>query len=463
MRVLVIGGGISGLASAFRLKQRLTEAGQRATVTVVEAQDRLGGTMFTEEVNGFRCEWGPNGFLDSKPFTLDLCKDLGLTDRLLHADEAAARRFVLCDGELVELPTSPPAFMKSKLLTLGGRFRVVREPWVGRRPESLGDESVADFATRRLGVQAYERLIDPFVSGIFAGDPTRLSVGAAFPRLVELEREYGSLIKASRALKKARGTDGGNAAGPGGKLTSFPNGMSELVDALSRAIGPENIRTSAPVTDVRPAGDEWYVQVGDDRLIADKVVMAVPAHAAAKVLAPLGEELTGPMRDIAYAAVSVVVMGFKKSDMDHDLDGFGFLAPSREERSILGCLWTSSIFPGHRAPPDHALLRVMIGGARHPLLAVKTDAELLSTAMRELRELLGLRERPSFFRVCRHKSAIPQYEMGHLSRIKALDAALGNWPGLYLTGNAYRGVGVNDCTRDADRLATQIVESLKQP
>ena len=462
MRVLVIGGGISGLASAFRLKQRLTEAGVQPTVTLVEAQNRLGGTMFTEKVNGFHCEWGPNGFLDSKPFTVDLCKDLGLEDRLLRADEAAARRFVLLDGELVQLPTSPQAFMKSPLLTLGGRFRVIREQWVSRRPDALGDESVADFATRRLGVQAAERLIDPFVSGIYAGDPACLSVGAAFPRLVEMEREYGSLIKASRALKKAGGTDGGNSAGPSGRLTSFPNGMSELVEALEQAIGPENIRISSPVSDVRPAGGEWFVQIGEQRLVADMVVMAVPAHAAAQVLAPLGDQLTGPMRDIAYAAVSVVVMGFKKSDMNHALNGFGFLAPSREERSILGCLWTSSIFPGHRAPPDHALLRVMIGGARHPLLSVKTDAELLSSALRELRELLGLHNRPSFFRVFRHKSAIPQYEMGHLSRIQALDAALGEWPGLYLAGNAYRGVAVNDCTREADRLATQVVESIKQ-
>ncbi|MFT5434608.1 MAG: oxygen-dependent protoporphyrinogen oxidase, partial [Myxococcota bacterium] len=353
MRIVVIGGGISGLATAWQLVKRLRATSQPHELTLLEASARLGGTIHTSSRSGFSVENGPNGFLDSKPDTVDLVEELGLGDRVLVSSDAARRRFVLIDGELVELPTSAGAFLKSKLLSVGGRMRVMREPWVRRG--GTPDETVAEFARRRLGKQVLDRLIDPFVSGIFAGDPARLSVAAAFPRLVELEETYGSLIKASRQLKRERGDQVGTA-GPGGKLTSFVSGMQELVDALGLALG-DSVRLNERVEDLRRSGERWVVSTASGRMITDVdiVVLAVPAYAAAKILGQLSAEAASALADIPYAAASVVAFGYHVDQVAMPLDGFGFLVPQEEERPILGCLWSSSVFPGERAPPDHVL------------------------------------------------------------------------------------------------------------
>lgn len=425
---------------------------------LVEAGERLGGTIHTVERDGYRCEWGPNGFLDSKPSTLQLARDLGLGDRLLASDDASRRRYVTKGGRLIELPTSPPSFFKSPLLSVGGRFRIVREMWVRKRV-SDEDETVADFATRRLGREAYEALIDPFVSGIFAGNPERLSVASAFPRLVELERDYGSLIKASRRLKKEREARGdtGNSAGPGGRLTSFPGGMRELIDALAAALG-HRVHLNSPVGDLRRVNERWQVSAGEHTFAdVDHVVLAIPAFAAAGALAGFGDAFKKPLMSIPYAAVTVVALGFARDQVEHSLDGFGFLVPSREESRILGCLWTSSVFPGQRAPQGHVLLRLMVGGSRHPELALLDDEAIVNVCKEEVGEVLGLKSHPSFVQLSRHTSAIPQYELGHRDRLAALKTALESSPGLWLAGNAFRGVGINDCTRESDALATQIL------
>lgn len=477
MKVVVCGGGISGLAAAFHLRALAAARRVPLELTVLETGRRLGGTIHTIERDGFRCEHGPNGFLDSKPTTLALARALGIGHRLLPSADAARRRFVLVDGRLLEIPTTPPAFLRSPLLPVGGRLRVLGEMFVSRRREA-GDESVAAFARRRLGRHAAERLIDPFVSGVFAGDPERLSVRAAFPRLVELEAEYGSLIAAAWKLAAKRkgdpdadtvgqsgavGQDGavaqGGAAGPGGRLTAFPGGMSELIGALGDHLS-DAVRLDSPVTGLcrGPAG--WSVTWGDQGNTiegVDRVVLAVPAYAAAPLLAPLDFAFGELLGAIPYAAVSMVALGFRREDVAHALDGFGFLIPAREHRPILGCLWTSSIFPGHRAPAGHVLLRVMAGGARRADVARRPDQQLVELARRELEPLLGLRAGPVFHHVSRHRRAIPQYELGHGQRLDAIDAAAAHLPGLHLLGNAFRGVGINDCTREAARVASEVL------
>ncbi|MBT9555489.1 MAG: protoporphyrinogen oxidase [Myxococcales bacterium] len=465
MKIVVIGAGISGLATGYRLTERAEKLGVPLDLHVLEAEDRVGGTMSSIQTSdGFIIETGPNGVLDNKPDTLALARDLGIGNRLVSGSDSANRRWVVLNGRLELLPTSPGTFLRSRLLSPLAKLRIAMEPWIPRR-RSLADESVAAFARRRLGPRALERLIDPFVSGVFAGDPERLSVRSAFPRLVELESQYGSLIRASRALAKARralpaaGATGGSSpsAGPAGKLWSFEGGMRDLPMALEAALGSA-VRTGERVIDVRRAQDGWVVSTDSGLRLSgvDAVVLTIPAFAAARLLAPLSEGLSRPLEAIEYAPVSVVALGFRREDVSHPLDGFGFLVPSRERRPILGCLIDSSVYPG-RAPKDHVLLRSIVGGSRRPEDALRPDGELIELVLKELDPHFGIEGRPVVAEVIRWRNAIPQYTLGHSDRVNQVESASREWPGLWVAGNALRGVAVNDCTREASRLAEALI------
>ncbi len=458
MRVVVVGGGISGLTAAYRLKQRAEARGVPFELTVFEADTKLGGTIQTLDADGFLVESGPNGFLDSKPEAVTLSHDLGIGDRLLPANGESNRRWLLVNGALEPLPETPQAFLKSKLLTWGGKMRVACEPFIRARRDGA-DESVGAFARRRLGAQVAARLIDPFVSGIFAGDSEKLSVGSAFPRLVELEQQYGSLILASRSLAKARKRAGGPegaAAGPSGRLTSFPLGMCELIHALGSAISG-SVRLGERVTYLRRTGEKWVVGTDPDTAVTDVdvVVLAVPAYVAARLLSPLDTGFVAPLTRVQYAPVSVVALGFERAAVAHPLDGFGFLIPSSEGRRILGCLFDSTVYTG-RAPEGHVLLRTMVGGARNPKLALLDDDELVSLVRSELDDILSLSGTPTITRIIRWTSAIPQYELGHRDKVAALDEVSARWPGLIISGNALHGVAVGDCAREGLNVAKKV-------
>ena len=455
LKVVVVGGGMSGLSTAWHIKQLAATHKIPLHLQVLEADATVGGNIRTEVVSHeqgqFLVEWGPNGVLDSKPETLDLCKALGLEKSLISANEAAAKRYLFVDGRLQQLPGSPGAFMRSPILSIGARMRVMREPFV--KPLLVDDESIFDFAARRLGIHAAERLIDPFVSGIFAGDPKELSVHAAFPRLPEMERAHGSLIKAQKAMKKARSKsvdEGQEQAGPKGRLVSLRHGMGQLIEALHAKLSAE-IQTNARVDRVRYFEDGWVVERESGESIdrIDKLIIATPSMATSRILAGLERGFMQPLQGIDYSAVSVVALGFNADDIDHALDGFGFLVPAIENREILGCLWSSSIYPGQRSPDGTKLLRVMVGGARAPRLALRDDDALLSSVRRELGDILGVHGDPLFTRIIRWTNAIPQYGLGHLRRVAEVESLCEKWPGLHVTGNAFRGVAVNDCARES--------------
>jgi oxygen-dependent protoporphyrinogen oxidase len=461
LKVAVVGAGISGLATAWNLRRLADTYDVALDLVVYEANATPGGNIRTEAVptdhGSFLVEWGPNGFLDSKPETVRLCRELGLQPDLLPADESAANRYLFLDGRLQQLPTSPGAFLKSSILPLSGRLRALREPYV--RSVGAEDESVYDFAARRLGVHAADRLVDPFVSGIFAGDPKALSVRAAFPRLTVLENQYGSLIRAQKAQKKERAA--GSAAeqpGPRGHLTSLTHGMSQLIDALQRALG-SRLETGVRVERVRRFKDGWVLDAKEGTVGEgfDHVVISAPSLAASRLLAGLDRDFEAPLSGIDYAPVAVVAMGFAENNIQHPLNGFGFLVPSIEERGILGCLWSSSIFPGARAPAGFKLLRVMVGGARAPEIALQSEDALKAHCISELDDILGLCGDPVFTRVIQWTNAIPQYGIGHMGRVTRLDEVCERWPGLHLTGNAYRGVAVNDCSREAVVIAERVL------
>ena len=450
--VIVIGGGMSGLSLAWFLK----ESRPGWDVLVLEGEARAGGKAWTIEEEGFICEKGVNGVLDNRPSTLALASRLGLTP--LKSNEASARRFVVRNGQLVQISLSPFRFLTSGLLSLPGRLRVVAEVLIARG-DLTKDESLADFARRRLGREAFEYLIGPMATGIYAGDPERLSLRSCFPRIYELERDYGSLIRAMIRLQieaKKRGARG-PGAGPGGTLYSFPSGMSELVDALVQALGPR-IRLNSRVTSVSRNGAGWHVYLSDGQeLEASHLVLACPAWAVSEVLKEAASDIARLARCIDYPPISLVCTGIREGSAENVLDGFGFLVPGPERRSILGSLWDSSIFPG-RAPKGYHLVRTLVGGARAPDLARLPDGPLVDLVTKELSGLLGLKARPEFVRVFRWEKAIPQYNLGHQALVSEIESRLRDYPGLYVRCNWLGGVSLNDCIANSERLARQLAK-----
>ncbi len=469
MKVVVIGGGISGLASAYRIQEAARAAGQEIEITVLERDDHLGGKIRSDRHEGWVVETGPNGYLDSKPGTVKLVEDLGLGEKVLPADEAAKTRLLFLDGKLQALPSSPAGFMTSSVLPLSGRMRIMLEPFQKKGPE---DETLADFGRRRLGRHAVERLLDPFVTGIYAGDPEMLSVAAAFPAVKKLELEYGGLVRGMiakgrerrRAGASGKGTAKGGAAGPGGNLTSLVGGLTQLIEGIAAAVDGR-IETNATVKGLERDGDAgWKVLLEGETLPADAVVLATPAPAAADLLEGFDAQIATQLRMTPYAPVTVVAAGFPKGAIGHPLDGFGFLIPGREGRKILGSLWTSSIYPGQRAPAGHVLLRTLVGGSRAPELAALPDDEILALVRAELEHTMGLRwVPPTHLRIFRWPEAVPQYPVGHLARTAEIEGKIAQaYPGLFLTGNHLHGIGINDCTGDAERIGGLFAEYLKR-
>ncbi len=449
MNITIVGGGISGLSLAYFLLEKAPSL----QIRILEASDRPGGKIWSDKADGFLCESGVNGFLDNKPLSLELAEKLSLTS--LRSNDAARKRFIYSNGRLHQLPESPQAFLFSKLLTPWGRGRVFYEFFARRGKDN--DESLSSFAKRRLGVEAYNKLIDPMASGIYAGDPEKLSLKSCFPRIYELEKRYGSLLRAMIILQfEALLTGRKIGPGPGGILTSFHGGMETVINSLKDALG-DRLVTSSRVKGIGKYGKGYQVFLENGNVIeSEEVVIGCPAYEAAKILNDFDTRLSKQLARIPYPSVSVVCMGFRRRKIRYNLDGFGFLIPWTEGRKILGTLWDSSIFPG-RAPRGYVLLRTMVGGARASDLAMQDDESLLDLIGSELREIMNIKSSPDFVRIYRHEKAIPQYNVGHSARLERIDKYMKKHKGLYLTGNSYRGIGFNDCIENSYKLAERIV------
>lgn len=459
MRVGVIGAGPSGLAVAWEILTRARARSLDVEVDVYERASRPGGNVWTDLVDGYRVEQGPEGFLDSAPRTLEIAAALGLSGRLLPASDAAQHRFLYADGRLHPVPTGPLRFLRSGILSMPARLRVLAEPF--RPAGTAEDESVLAFATRRMGGEAARRLVGAMVAGIHAGDPAALSMPAAFPQLAAMERTHGSLTRALMATRReARrtGRRAGGPAGPTGKLTSFAGGLRDLIDAFSGSLGPR-VHLAAEVRDARRIGDRWRVAVGGRDEVFDRLVITTPPWSAARLLEGADARLGAPLGDIPWAPVTAVALGFAASELSGvNLDGFGFLVPAGQGVRILGCLWSSSVFTG-RAPHGRVLLRALVGGARDPEAAAYADDELLDLVRQDLATTMGLHATPEMVRIYRHPRAIPQYTLGHLQRLHAVSGRLAQLPGLFLHGNGYRGVALNDSLRLAGEIAEATISS----
>jgi len=448
MKISIVGAGISGLATAQALLTRRPDV----EITLFEADKRIGGKVWTETSDeGYLCEGGVNGFLNKIPRTLELCKEAGVSPVL--ADKSAQKRYVYSRGELHKLPEKPPEFLKSRLLSVRGRLRVIYETIAGGTDNP--DETLGEFATRRLGKEAFERLIDPMASGVFAGDASKLSLKSCFPRIHEIETEYHSLIRGLIKLQikaKREGNKNTPGPGPGGTLTSFTNGMSALTDRLAEQLGTR-VRAGTAVSGINRSGKLYQLQLDDNSIVeSDVLILAAPAHAQARLLQAMDPGLSELLAGIPYPALSVCCFGYRKQQVGQVLDGFGFLIPSKERRAILGTIIDSNVFPG-RAPDGSVLLRSMVGGARTPELALLPDEQQISRVRADLQDILGLRAEPDFIRIFRHKKAIPQYLVGHAARLATIEEKLKGHPGLVLTGNAFKGVSLNDCVVNASKTA----------
>jgi len=450
--VVVVGAGITGLTIAHRLTR---DAADRLAVTVLETGNRAGGTIRSERIDGYLCEHGPQGLLDNAPDTLTLVRELGL--EMVEASPTARRRYLYRGGRLRAMPRSPIAAITSDVVPFTAKLRILAEPFI--KPGSVDDESIRSFASRRLGAQVAEVLVDPMISGIYAGDTAQLSMRAAFPAMWELERDHGSLFRG--LLAKRRRSQGEGEAPRIGRLRSFGDGIEALPRTLAGTLG-DRVRTCHEVTALRQlaTGDRptrrWRVSVRTGgELDADDVVIAGHPSNASRLLAGVDSTLATLLGAIPAAPVAVVALGYPRTAVPHALDGFGFLVPRREGLRTLGVLWESSIFPA-RAPAGHVLLRAIVGGAHDPDVVALEDAELLAIVAADLQRSLAISAPPVFRRIVRHSVGIPQCTLGHLARMQAIGQALERWQGLHLAGWGYRGVSVNLAVADGVALAARL-------
>jgi len=461
-RVVIVGGGLSGLAAA---RSVLDEAEKRSVplaLTLLERDPVLGGKIRSTREEGYLCEHGPNGFLDNKPATLALARRLGIEERLLKSNDRARKRFIFTGGQLRELPEDPVSFLLSDVLSIRGKLRLAAE-FLLPQGDPAADETVAAFVRRRLGDEALEKLIDPMSAGVYAGDPNVMSLRSCFPKVAQIEAQFGGLLKGMLAMQKmakAMGKQGPQGAGPGGVLWSLREGAGELIAELAKSIGGSAVCPGVTAESLERVESRWRVSTSDGGSVeADAVVLATPAYDAARLLRGHDEKLGDLLYAIPYVAAAVVCAGFRREDVAHPLDGFGFLIPSREGRKILGSLWSSSIFD-LRAPPGNVLLTQIVGGARNPELVNLPDADLLRVVREELAWTLGIDREPAFSRIIRWSRAIPQYVVGHGARLREIESRVVALGGLWLGGNAYYGIGINDCTAHGAVLAPRVAEAL---
>ena len=471
--VAVIGGGISGLSTAFALHERAEASGIPIRCTVVDAAPDWGGKIVTHRVGDLVTEAGPDSFLSQKPAGLELCDKLGLTDQLIDTNETGKRACVFSHGRLHELPeglvvivpSQLGPFLRSGLLSWTGLARMGMDLVLPVK-RSQEDESLADFFRRRVGRQAFERMLEPLMAGIYAGDAEQMSVRATFPRFVELEQQYGSVI---RGMMTARQTS--SPAKHSGRnrtmFVSLKNGLSELVAALVHRLTDQGVtlRRGCVVDALRVRSHQpgrWMYDVilnDGSALSVDSLVLATPAYVSAELVRPLTPIAGGLLEMIPYASTATIAMAYPRAAISGAAEGFGFVVPRAEGRDLIAATWTSLKWP-HRAPPDQLLVRCYVGGVGRETILQLDDQALVARVKAELATICGVTAEPEFVEVNRWMNAMPQYTLGHLERLNRIEAALSRYGGLILTGAGYRGVGIPDCIRDGAVAAERVVRYL---
>src|SRR5687768_825662 len=452
-RIVVVGGGISGLAAA----HRLVELGvDKSRITLLEASGRLGGTLETRNRDGFLLEGGPDSFISEKPEAVALAKRLGLESRLIETNEQLRRSFIVRNGRLRPVPEGfqllAPSrvwpFITTDIFSLSGKLRMAADLLLPRQNGTL-DESLASFVRRRLGREALERMAQPMVGGIYTADPETLSLRATLPRFLDMERDHRSLILAMMRQGQKAGTSGARYS----LFLSFDRGMEVLVTALANVV--PNVRLNTRIEELSFDSRTWRLKTNsDESFAADAVCLAVPAYTAAKLLENVNPHLASQLNAIRYASTATINFAYPRAAIKHPLNGFGFVVPFIEKRSLIACTFSSVKFK-NRAPEDHVLLRAFAGGALQPEMFARQD--LVTRVEADVRELLSIDRSPLFTEVAKWERSMPQYEVGHLDRVQAIEAEVQALTGLALAGNAYRGAGIPDCIRSGETAAERLL------
>ena len=467
MKLVVIGGGVSGLAAAYRAVEVARERAMPLELTLLEARDRLGGTIATERVDGFLVEAGPDSFLSEKPWALALCRRLGIEDRLVRTDDRYRKTFVwfrqrlhpLPHGFQLLAPTRFAPFVTSSLFSWPGKLRMALDLVLPRGIPD--DESLGAFVRRRLGAEALERVAQPLVAGIYTADPDELSLQATMPRFLELERRERSVILALwRASRKTR--ESGTSGARWSLFVTFRDGMEELITTLASRLPAGSVALKQRVTGLERRGEGWTVTTdcagSRGRVEADHVIVATEAHVASRLTRYVDPSLSALLGEISFASAATVTLGFRRTDVPHPLDGFGFVVPQSERRALLAGTFSSVKYPG-RAPEGHVLLRGFLGGALNASVLAEDDEHLIARARDEFGEALGVTAKPLITRVSRWPASMPQYHVGHLTRVDAIERRVAGLPGLHLAGGSYRGVGIADCVRSGEAAAEGATQS----
>lgn len=481
-QIAVIGGGASGLAAAHRLTELASKKDTGIGVTLFEAGPAVGGVAATRRIGDYLVETGPDMFITNQPAAVDLCQRIGLSDELIPTEKTHRGSLVLRNGKPVRVPEGfmlmSPAkvwpVLKSPIFSPIGKLRMGLEFFLPRRKDKT-DETLAAFVRRRFGKEAFDRLIQPLVGGIYTADPDRLSLQATLPRFIEMERTHRSLILASRRQAAARENSGDGSGARYGLFTAPRDGISVLFNRLLERVSSQACvslgETVTAVKSKRPSGYSVTLESGATKKF-DGVVIALPAFRAAAVLSGQisQEQMTNPsaaptqrlidlLNGIEYSSAAVVVSGHRLSDIEHPLDAFGLVIPAIERRKILAVSFTSRKFPG-RAPEGRILLRTFVGGAMQPEVLDQSDDGILETVRQELKSILGVHGNPDFMEVCHYRRSMPQYHTGHCERIAEVNRIVGELKGLELAGSAYSGVGIPDCIASGEAAAERMIQEL---
>ncbi len=452
---VIVGAGLCGLTAAYRLLQE----NPHYKIAVIESQNRVGGVISSINIDGYRIESGPNTFVSTGKSIMALCNELDLIP--VPASPLAKNRYILHRHKLHSLPSSPLRFIKSGLLSPQAKLKLLLEPF--QSPNSTkNEESIADFARRRLGTEVLEKMLGPFLSGVYAGDPEQLSLQAVFPKLAQWEKESGSLLKGILQSRKEEKKQSGNHRKPY-QLLSFETGMGSLPETLAHSL-PENvIQLNTSVESVHHTGSQFQLVLSSETNISTQaLILATPAFASARLLASITPEVAQLLNKIEYVPLTVTHFGFPKNAISHPLDGFGFLIPRSEHVPLLGCIWASTLFQ-NRAPEGHVLLSCYTGGALDLDLMNRSDENCIQQSLQDLQTIFKSPQlSPTFCKHIRYRSAIPQYSLGHLERIQHITEALSNTAGLFLAGNYLTGVSVDNCVEVGNKAAHAVIQHLDQ-
>jgi oxygen-dependent protoporphyrinogen oxidase len=461
-KTVIIGGGISGLATAYYLQNF---AGEDADYLLLESSSHLGGKITTDASDGFLVEGGPDSFLTQKSATLDLCRALGLGDQLIGSNQTAlpstyvwsnGRLHPMPEGMMLMAPTMILPILRSRLISWPGKLRMGMEIFV---PAAQGDsdESLASFVRRRLGSELLEKIAGPLMAGIHAGDPELLSLRSTFPMFADMEQASGSLVVGMMKRKKAQAGPATTAKRPS-MFTTLAGGLQQLPDAIVGRLNPQQLGLNCRVQSLAFETGQYRITLADgSSILADNVVFTTPAYATADIVQQLDPCLAEKLRAIRYVSTSTVSLGFRRSELKCPLNGFGFIVPASEGRRINACSWSSTKF-SNRAPDDCVLIRVFVGGALAEDLAELDEAALIELAREELREIMGITATPVLAKAYRWNKSNPQYNVGHRALVAEIDNAVESHPGLYLAGAAFRGSGIPDCIQSGMDTSLKITQ-----